>query len=112
MTIDTDLSFQSKDRSLATGTSVFIVETKSANGRGLADRLLRSRGERPTRRCSKYCIGMAATGRVSKYNRFLPTMRKLGLTVSEPNIGNWSALRNDLQARFDMAAMQSCIAAE
>ena len=85
---------------------------EAANGRGLADRLLRSRGERPTRRCSKYCIGMAATGRVSKYNRFLPTMRKLGLTVSEPNIGNWSALRNDLQARFDMAAMQSCIAAE
>lgn len=111
MTIDTDLSFQSEDQALATGTRVFIVETKSANGRGLADKLLRAQGERPTKRCSKYCIGMAATGRVSKYNRFLPTMRKLGLTVPEPRIGRWSALRDDLHTRFDTALMPPRLAA-
>lgn len=103
MTIDTDLRFQSEDRSFSSGTGVFIVETKSANGRGLADRLLRTRGERPTRRCSKYCIGMAATGQVSKYNRFLPTLRKLGLTVATPKIGRWSELRSDLQSHFSNA---------
>lgn len=97
MTIDTDLRFQSRDQMFATGTDVFIVETKSANGRGLADRLLRTAGERPTRRCSKYCIGMAATGQVSRYNRFLPTLRKLGLTLPEPKIGQWSEIRADLR---------------
>lgn len=96
MTIDTDLHFKSEDRSFATGTGVFIVETKSANGRGLADRLLRAAGERPTRRCSKYCIGMAVTAQVARYNRFLPTLRKLGLTAPEPKVGFWSALRTDL----------------
>ena len=93
MTIDTDLQFRSKDRSFSSGTGVFIVETKSTNGRGLADRLLRTRGERPTKRCSKYCIGMAATRQVIRYNRFLPTLRKLGLTVEKPQIGKWAQLR-------------------
>lgn len=103
MTIDTDLRFQSDDHSYATGTGVFIVETKSANGRGLADRLLRTQGERPTRRCSKYCIGMAATGQVARYNRFLPTLRKLGLTVPNPQIGRWSEIRTDLQSQAQSA---------
>ena len=97
VTIDTDLGFRSEDQTLSTGTDVFIVETKSANGRGVADRLLRTAGDRPTRRCSKYCIGMAATGQVSRYNRFLPTLRKLGLTMPEPQIGQWSEIRADLR---------------
>lgn len=112
MTIDTDLSFQSKDFAVATGTRVFIVETKSANGRGLADKLLRAQGERPTKRCSKYCLGMAVTGRVSKYNRFLPTLRKLGLTANAPGIGRWSELRADQQAGFDAPMMLPQCAAE
>ena len=106
MTIDTDLRFQSKAQSFAAGTGVFIVETKSANGRGLADRLLRAAGERPTRRCSKYCIGMAATGQVTRYNRFLPTLRKLGLTAPNPEIGNWSEIRADLHAGMTGAAQR------
>lgn len=100
MTIDTDLRFQSEDRSFAAGTGVFIVETKSANGRGLADQLLRTAGERPTRRCSKYCIGMAATGQVTRFNRFLPTLRKLGLTTPNPQIGKWSEIRSDLHDKL------------
>tara|TARA_B110000503_G_scaffold92493_1_gene139486 strand:- start:1009 stop:1878 length:870 start_codon:yes stop_codon:yes gene_type:complete len=112
MTIDTDLWFQSENRIVGSGTGVFIVETKSANGRGLADRLLRTKGERPTRRCSKYCVGMAATGQVSRYNRFLPTLRKLGLSVASPQIGKWAELRTDLQDPFVNSTALPMIAAE
>jgi hypothetical protein len=97
MTIDTDLRFTTTDHTMATGTSVFIVETKSANGRGVADVLLRTAGERPARRCSKYCVGLAAMGQVSRYNRFLPTLRQLGLTTPRPAIGQWSEIRTDLR---------------
>jgi hypothetical protein len=100
MTIDTDLRFTTPNAVLATGTGVFIVETKSANGRGFADLTLRSAHERPTKRCSKYCIGMAALGEVSRYNHFLPTMRKLGMIAAKPSIGRWSEIRPDLCQKF------------
>lgn len=96
MTIDTDLRFTNDHGTMLLGTGVFIVETKSANGRGIADRHLRAIGERPTKRCSKYCIGMAAMGEVSRYNRFLPTMRKLGMIANSPALGRWSEIRPDL----------------
>lgn len=96
MTIDTDLRFTNDHGTMPLGTDVFIVETKSANGRGIADRHLRATGERPTRRCSKYCVGMAALGEVSRYNRFLPTMRKLGMIATAPTLGRWSEIRPDL----------------
>jgi hypothetical protein len=79
MTIDTDLLFRSADKSLKVGTDVFIVETKSVLGRGFADKCLRRVHERPMKKCSKYCIGMASLGEVTRFNRFLPTMRKLNL---------------------------------
>jgi len=79
MTIDTDLQFWSGDKSIKISPDIFIVETKSALGRGIADLSLRKVHERPTKRCSKYCVGMAALGEVSKWNRFIPTMRKLNL---------------------------------
>lgn len=112
VTIDTDLRFQSENKVFGSGTGVFIVETKSANGRGLADRWLRTRGERPTRRCSKYCIGMAATGQVTRYNRFLPTLRKLGLTAPSPQIGKWSELRIGLHDKFASTVPYPLIPAE
>ncbi len=86
MTIDTDIQFRSSGKSLRVGTNVFIVETKSELGRGYADKCLRQVKERPTSKCSKYCIGMATLGEVTRYNRFLPTMRKLNLVgkVSNP----------------------------
>ena len=77
MTIDTDLQFHDSGKALKLGTDTFIVETKSAQGRGFADKCLRAVHERPTRRCSKYCIGQAALGKVVRFNNFLPTMRKL-----------------------------------
>jgi len=42
---------------------------------------------------------MAATGQVTRYNRFLPTLRKLGLTLPTPQIGNWAQLRTDVRGR-------------
>lgn len=79
MTIDTDLNFWAGDRTIGLGSDVFIVETKSELGRGTADLAFRQVKERSMKRCSKYCIGMAVTGQISRWNYFLPTMRKLGL---------------------------------
>lgn len=77
MTIDTDIVFNGHDRRLCAKKGVFIIETKSRNGRGHADRCLRSLHHYPTKRCSKYCVGMAALSQVERHNHFLPTMRKL-----------------------------------
>jgi len=79
MTVDTDLQFWSGDKSCNVGTGVFIVETKSRLGRGDGDKCLRRANVRLTKRCSKYCIGMATMGQVTRFNRFLPAMRKLNL---------------------------------
>lgn len=79
MTIDARLQFWNDDKSLNATRDVFIVEVKSALGRGFADKCLRRVQARPTKKCSKYCIGMAALGEVTRWNRFMPTMRKLKL---------------------------------
>jgi VTC domain len=78
MTIDTDIRFQGSTQHCNTDDDVFIVETKSANGRGVADAVLRALHQHPTNGCSKYCVGMSVTGAVARYNRFLPALRKLG----------------------------------
>ena len=79
MTIDAKLRFNTSDKTLDATNDVFIVETKSALGRGCADKALRRSHARPTRKCSKYCIGLAALGEVRRWNRFMPTMRRLQL---------------------------------
>lgn len=79
MTIDAGLSFWTGDRRRAIADDLVIVETKSARGNGLADKVLRAHHMRPVGGCSKYCVGLAALGEVQRYNRFLPAMRKLGL---------------------------------
>jgi hypothetical protein len=78
MTIDTGIRFQGRTDAVGTEDDVFIVETKSANGHGLADAILRRQHQHPTNGCSKYCVGMSVTGGVRKFNRFLPALRKLG----------------------------------
>ncbi len=77
MTIDCHLQFQANGRVHHTGPDVFVVETKSANGNGVADKILRSLHQHPTQSCSKYCVGMAALQTVARHNRFLPALRKL-----------------------------------
>jgi VTC domain len=78
MTIDSGIRFDGAGAGQATDDDVFIVETKSSNGNGLADRVLRGLHQHPTNGCSKYCVGMSVTGAVARFNRFLPALRKLG----------------------------------
>ena len=79
MTIDTRMAFRAANTQRAAGPDMFILETKSARGNGIADKILRAEHLHPTNSCSKYCVGMAALGLVDRHNRFLPAMRKLRL---------------------------------
>ena len=78
-TIDAELVFEGSRGRRAVGDRLFIVETKSANGHGLADRILRSLHQHPTPGCSKYCTALAALREVDRRNRFIPALRRLGL---------------------------------
>jgi VTC domain len=79
LTIDTAIQFHAAHCSQAAAPDMFIVETKSARGNGIADKIFRALHLQPTRRVSKYCIGMAVTGQVVRHNGFLPALRKLQL---------------------------------
>lgn len=79
MTIDTRMAFRAANMQREAGPDMFILETKSARGNGIADKILRAEHLHPTNSCSKYCVGMAALGLVERHNRFLPAMRKLRL---------------------------------
>jgi VTC domain len=81
LTIDTALGFRSAQRDQKAPSDMFIVETKSERGNGIADKIFRSIHVQPTKRVSKYCIGMAVTGQVARANGFLPAIRKLALPV-------------------------------
>ena len=78
ITIDSGLVFSGDDRSCVIDASLFIVEIKSANGNGIADKVLRRLHQHPTGGCSKYCLGTALLQLVNKYNKFLPALRKVG----------------------------------
>lgn len=79
MTIDTSLHFEANGTCRKVQPDMFIVETKSARGNGIADKILRRQHLHPTKSCSKYCIGMASTGAVTRQNRFLPALKRLHL---------------------------------
>ncbi len=79
MLFDGAIRFHAGDEVRATEDDVFVVETKSASGNGIADKVLRSLHQHPTNACSKYCVGMSVTGAVQRHNRFLPALRKLGV---------------------------------
>ncbi|MBC2886310.1 VTC domain-containing protein [Ochrobactrum sp. CM-21-5] len=78
MTIDNRLQFSSPMSSRGIAADRFIIETKSANGNGTADRILRTLHQHPTKHCSKYCTGVALLYEGTRCNRFLPALRKLG----------------------------------
>jgi hypothetical protein len=78
MTIDRSLRFIARGTALAVDEDVFILETKSANGNGIADRFLRRLHQHPTKHCSKYCAGTAYMEASAKHNNFRPVLRKLG----------------------------------
>jgi hypothetical protein len=83
MTIDAHIHFQAGERSQTTRADTFIVEAKSANGNGIADKILRALHQHPTQSCSKYCVGMAALQNVQRHNKFLPALRKLQAVPSQ-----------------------------
>ncbi len=78
MTIDCGLQFYTPDARHAVDEGLFILETKSANGNGVADGILRGLHQHPTKRCSKYCVGTALLNPGTRHNKFLPALRKLG----------------------------------
>lgn len=79
ITIDRRIQFDHNDKVFSTPEDIYVVETKSINGNGMADTLLRKLHQHPTNKCSKYCIGMCLTEQVHRFNNFLPVLRKLGV---------------------------------
>lgn len=79
LTIDGDLEFIGRSRRAGMDRGLCIIETKSAQGNGIGDRILRAHGHRPTKGCSKYCVGMAALQEVDRHNRFLQALRRIGV---------------------------------
>ena len=79
MTIDSRIRFGDDDSATALDEALVIVETKSAHGHGVADAILRRHHQHPSKGCSKYCVGMSATGSVERCNRFRPVLARLGL---------------------------------
>ncbi len=83
MTIDSRLRFFDPMSSYAVDDDRLILETKSANGNGIADRILRALHQHPTKHCSKYCTAVAILNHVAKHNKFLPALRKLGSSLPQ-----------------------------
>ena len=77
LTIDNGLRFLLDGRVRDVDDRLFILEAKSENGNGLADRLLRALRQHPVKHCSKYCIGMALLQDGLKHNRFRAAVRRL-----------------------------------
>lgn len=90
MTIDAELRFRAGERCVDAASDVLVIETKSANGNGLADKILRRLHQHPTNGCSKYCVGMAALQSVQRHNKFLPALRKLDVLPRQAP-GAWQA---------------------
>lgn len=89
MTIDGQLRFFAPGSSHSISDDRFILETKSANGNGIADRILRTLHQHPTKHCSKYCTGMAILNHGTKHNKFLPALRKLGSVPAPQREAAW-----------------------
>jgi hypothetical protein len=80
MTIDSALAFNTAEKKILLDDLLYIVETKSPAGNGLADRILRNLHQHPIKNCSKYCAGLALLQTGLKHNRFNPVLRQLGIT--------------------------------
>ena len=84
VTIDFSLSFapaSGHGRKVLVGDNFIIVETKSGDGKGLADTHLRALGIRQAKKCSKYCLGVNLTGAVQQSNYFLPMIRRISANL-------------------------------
>jgi hypothetical protein len=77
MTLDNSVVFKTDDGMQTLDKDIFVVETKSTNGNGIADKVLRSKHRHPQKHCSKYCIGTAILNPEIKTNNFKMVLRKL-----------------------------------
>ncbi|MEO3891799.1 polyphosphate polymerase domain-containing protein [Nonomuraea sp. B5E05] len=75
LTCDTGLLCHDGRRRVPARRDLVLLESKSADGRALVDRVLRGMGVRPVS-VSKYCIGMAATRNLPGGNRWRPVARR------------------------------------
>ncbi len=76
LTLDSDIRFCDGGKVIALPSDLLILEVKSAAIRGLSHRLLQQHHLHPIKRCSKYCIGMAMSGKVEKKNKFRSALSK------------------------------------
>ncbi|MCF6199098.1 MAG: polyphosphate polymerase domain-containing protein [Hyphomicrobiaceae bacterium] len=92
VTIDYSLTFAQpgeEDNETRVGNGFIIIETKSENGYGIADTILKDHKVRKASKCSKYCIGVNLIGAVSKNNHFLPTIKRVRENlVATPDINS------------------------
>jgi hypothetical protein len=83
VTVDSNLCFVGNTSLATIDSDQVIVEVKSRNGSGLFDKLLKKSGVRPTKRLSKYCIGLCLTDRPERINKFLKPMRGLRYSTEQ-----------------------------
>jgi VTC domain len=77
VTCDFDLGFCSPSGAAGRlAEDAVIVESKSAAGNALADRVLRSLGARPEGACSKYCLGVGLTNPTVNSNPLRRLLRR------------------------------------
>lgn len=84
VTIDYHLSFsEPRDEALPylLGDGFIIIETKSSDGRGMSDSLLKKLRIRKASGCSKYCIGVNLIGGAKKWNNFRVTLKKVNSNI-------------------------------
>lgn len=79
MTVDLGVTLQGTVGTRVIDGDIFLVEAKSDNANGIADKILRALHQHPTNSCSKYCVAAAAVNQVRKFNKFLVPLRKLGM---------------------------------
>ncbi|MBY6032049.1 polyphosphate polymerase domain-containing protein [Marinobacter daepoensis] len=114
MTIDFNLEFMRGERRLRLDSGKFIIETKSPNANGLADKILRSLHKHPTKNCSKYCVSMASMQAVDKYNRFIPAMRRLNVLpeskmLTQARVREWARVQGqDREAEYSGSGVLIC----
>ncbi len=77
MTIDYALTFCGiKSQKVVHAPKDFIIiETKSATGNGIADKIFKKNRQRATS-CSKFCLSKILLKQVDRYNTFLPLLKK------------------------------------
>jgi len=88
VTVDFHLGFEAPSGKTAqVGDDFIIVETKSADGRGKSDRILKHNRIRQAKSCSKYCIGMVLAGEVRTYNKFRAIVKTIRSRMRSPDHG-------------------------